>query len=633
MLTWIRDATNSLAIKILFFLIALSFVGASFMLWGDLGPGRPNVVAVVDGIEITNNQYQQALKQVDEAVRGQFGGEVDPALMAQFGIGTMAMASVVDDALQQRAAEKAGIVVTDAEVADVVMSMPDFQKEGAFDQRRYTDLLSMNGLSPTTFEARVRQDMTVRRLRTLIERTAVVTDAEAYAWYQFQNQPITVTYARVASQPLADKIDPTDEELTAWYRSHAADFEVPEKRSFRVLTVDADAYAVTAPVSDAEIKEYFESNQFAFSAEETVHARHILMQVAADADEAAVAAGKAKIDAARARIDKGESFEAVAKELSEGPSAPQGGDLGKFGRGMMVPEFETVAFSTPVGVVSPPFRTQFGWHIVKVEAHNDAHTPSFDEAKDDVAKKVQAAKGRLSAKEFVQSLAGTVTPEKFAAVTDQNPAVRINSYTLTAGPTANGEKMPEAARSAVFALAEKQVSPVIDTADGYAIALLDTIEPPRTPPLETVKNLVLARYKNEKGREEAERIASALEKEVNEGANLKDAAQAKGLPVAVTAPFTRRDLSAGGATDDGMTPEAFDLAEFEARTAPSRDDYLVYTVSSREPLDSDAFADALPGLKKELLANKQARVYAAYIKQLRIEGEKTGVVKILRKPD
>ncbi|MBF0170891.1 MAG: SurA N-terminal domain-containing protein, partial [Nitrospinae bacterium] len=589
MLTWIREAANSLAIKILFFLIALSFIGASFMLWGDLGPGRPNVVATVDGVEITDTQYQAALRQVDEAIRGQFGGQIDPQLIASLGLGTMAMATVVDDALQQRAAEKAGIVVTDAQVADAVMAMPDFQREGVFDQARYTELLQMNGLSPASFEARVRQDLLVRRLRTLVERTAVVTDAEAYAWYQFQNQPVTVTYARVSSAPLSEKIAPTDEQLAAWYKANAASFEIPEKRSFRVLTVDADAYGVTAPVSDAELKEYFETNPGLFAAEEKVKARHILVQVVADADDDTVAAGRAKIDAARARIEKGEPFEAVAKDVGEDPSAPQGGDLGEFGRGMMVPEFETVAFSSPVGVVSEPFRSQFGWHIVKVEAHNDAATPTFEGSRDQILEKVRGAKGRQAAHDFVQGLAGTVTPEKFAAVTDTNPAVRINSYTLSAGVPGEGESMPEAARAAIFALTEKQVTPIIETADGYAIALLDRIEPPTTPELSTVTSLVAARYRAEKGREEAEKIATAIEKEVNEGAPLADAARKRGIEVTVTAPFTRQDLATGAVRDEGMVPEAFDLSAFEARTTPLRDDFLVYTVSGREPLDIEKF--------------------------------------------
>lgn len=86
----------------------------------------------------------------------------------------------------------------------------------------------------------------------------------------------------------------------------------------------------------------------------SVRASHILVDT------------KAEADALKARIDSGESFEAIASEYSKCPSSQRGGDLGYFGKGQMVSEFETAAFELPVGKVSAPIRTQFGWHLIKV---------------------------------------------------------------------------------------------------------------------------------------------------------------------------------------------------------------------------------------------------------------------------
>ena len=127
-------------------------------------------------------------------------------------------------------------------------------------------------------------------------------------------------------------------------------------------------------VSDAEVKAYYDEHKEMFKQEETVEARHILLAVEDASDEAAVEEAGKKISALRERIEGGEDFSELAKEYSDCPSGENGGSLGEFGRGRMVPPFDRAAFSLEVGVLSEPVLTQFGWHLIEVTAKNGGGT-------------------------------------------------------------------------------------------------------------------------------------------------------------------------------------------------------------------------------------------------------------------
>ncbi len=143
--------------------------------------------------------------------------------------------------------------------------------------------------------------------------------------------------------------------------------------------------------------------------EKEVHARHILVRAAAG-DEKASEAAKAKIEAIIARLKKGEDFATVAKEVTEDPSGKaNGGDLGYFTKEQMVPEFSVVAFKLEKGQISDPVKTQFGWHVLKVEDKRDKPVPKFEEVKEQIEQYVT----RKAQAELVTKLRAEAKVEKF----------------------------------------------------------------------------------------------------------------------------------------------------------------------------------------------------------------------------
>jgi len=171
----------------------------------------------------------------------------------------------------------------------------------------------------------------------------------------------------------------------------------------------------TLSVPEAEVKSYYEKHKNLYAERETVHAAHILIKVAKDADDATVAEAKKRIEEARKALKK-KDFAEVAKEMSEGPSAPRGGDLGFFGKGQMVKEFEEVAFKMKKNKVSKPVRTPFGFHIIKVIEKKKARTKPFEEVKPRLSESLRRKKFAQQKRDLLKSLrdqATIVTHAKF----------------------------------------------------------------------------------------------------------------------------------------------------------------------------------------------------------------------------
>ncbi|MEM5947166.1 peptidylprolyl isomerase [Spirochaetia bacterium 38H-sp] len=166
-------------------------------------------------------------------------------------------------------------------------------------------------------------------------------------------------------------------------------------------------------VSDEEAKEYYDANPSQFVQPEQVHARHILISLAQDASKEEEDAAYAKIKQVKEELAKGADFAELAKKYSEGPSGPQGGDLGYFGKGQMVKPFEDAAFSLGVGEVSDVVRTQFGLHIIKVEDKKASSVISFDDAKPQLLNMLVDQKKSEKLQQYIEELKSSAKIEKF----------------------------------------------------------------------------------------------------------------------------------------------------------------------------------------------------------------------------
>jgi len=171
-----------------------------------------------------------------------------------------------------------------------------------------------------------------------------------------------------------------------------------------------DQISPTIQVSDEEVKAFYDENPQLFEAEEQVRARHIIFNATLEADAQTVAEARAKAEAARQRALAGEDFAELARELSEGPTAPNGGDLGFFTRGQTAPQFSAAAFALEPGGISPVVRTDYGLHVLKVEEKRPAgKLPLDDEVSEHVRNLLVQKKTGQNVAKLVESLADQAT--------------------------------------------------------------------------------------------------------------------------------------------------------------------------------------------------------------------------------
>jgi len=180
--------------------------------------------------------------------------------------------------------------------------------------------------------------------------------------------------------------------------------------SIRELIDQKVAYKIV--VTDEETKAYYDGNPQLFKQPAEVKASHILIKVEPTADDAAKAAARKKIEDIRQKLTDGGDFAELAKEYSEGPSGPQGGELGFFRRGQMVKPFEDAAFSMKANEISAPVETRFGYHLIKVNDKKPEQTLAYADVKDKIAQRLKQEKVEKAAKVYVENLKKAAKIEK-----------------------------------------------------------------------------------------------------------------------------------------------------------------------------------------------------------------------------
>ena len=191
-----------------------------------------------------------------------------------------------------------------------------------------------------------------------------------------------ISFELVSKYAADEKLDETEE--------YKEQLEILKKDLLIQAGVKKVLDAVT--VTDEEVKAFYDNNPNMFKGEASVRAKHILV----DSEE--------KAKEVKAAIDGGVSFEEAAQKNSSCPSSSQGGDLGFFTRGRMVPEFEEAEFELAIGEVSEPVKTQFGYHLIKVEEKTVEVTKSFDEVKDQLKVNLLSQKQNATYLNFVNKL-------------------------------------------------------------------------------------------------------------------------------------------------------------------------------------------------------------------------------------
>ena len=342
-----------------------------------------NEAAKVNGEEISQNELSQAVDMQRRQLMQQLGKDFDASLLDEKMLRDSALKGLIDRKLLLQGAHDAKFAFSEAALDQVVLQTPEFQVDGKFSAERFDQVIRQLGYSRMQFRQMLAQEMLIGQLRAGLAGSGFVTDAQVLAFARLEKQTRDFATLDIKADPASVKL--TDDEVKAYYDQHAKEFMTPDQVVIDYLELKKASFFDQVSVKDEDLQAAYQKEIANLS--EQRRAAHILIEVN---DKVTEAQAKAKIEEVQARLAKGESFEALAKEFSQDPgSANNGGDLGYAGPGVYDPEFEKALYALNKDQVSAPVRTDFGLHLIKLLGVEAPEVPSFASLKDKLTRELK----------------------------------------------------------------------------------------------------------------------------------------------------------------------------------------------------------------------------------------------------
>jgi peptidyl-prolyl cis-trans isomerase D len=592
---------------------------------GAVSTDSPDTVASVGGQNITILDVQ---RQLNEITRNQQVPDMLKGFYAQ---------QVLDQLVFERAlyveADRLGVsVTTEEETQRIKQLLPTAWNGDAWLKDQYaSEVRSRTGMTVEEFEGALRDEMLTEKFRHMVTDGITVSPAQIEQEFRGRNEKVKIEYALIKPSDLAASIHPSDADLAAYFARNSARYQVPEKRSARYALLDLAKLRANTQVGDDALRAYYNAHIDQYKVENRVHAEHILFKTVGKTD-AEIAEIRQKAEDVLKQAKHGGNFEELAKKYSEDDqSKTKGGDLGWIVEGQTVPEFQQAAFSLPKGAVSDLVKTQYGFHIIKVLDHEEAHTKSLEEVRDTVQPALLDDKLNTEANDLAGQMAAAVRQsdrqpldalaKKFNLELGETPPV---SVTEPVGPLGNSSEIHQA----LFELRPGELSQPLRVEQGYVILTVKDILPGHQGTLAELHDRALADYQKEKSVDLARARAEELVKRTQNGEPFARAAKGLNLEIKTSDWFARN----GSVSDVGSGQQvraAFGLAVGQVGApTQSGENWLVYRVVDHSAPNPDDLAKQKKDIEKQLLQSKQEAAFAAFKTALEDRLKKEGKLTI-----
>jgi peptidyl-prolyl cis-trans isomerase D len=488
--------------------VAIVFLGAIavvFVFWGiDFKTGAQAYAAKVDGKDISSETVRRAWQQRQSQLQQMLRDELPPDMVKSQQ--TMLLDQFVQQELLKQRAERYGYRVSDQELAQKVMEYPQFQVDGKFSKDRYNALLRSSGLTEAGFESELQEGLMVDQLRSAVVESAFVPPYELDRRYAMEKQEREIDYVLIPAASFADAVTITDEQVKLWYNENQANYLLPETVDLQYVELTRERAESSIEVTEPALKDFYEQVKDRFTSQERRHGRHILITVGEGVDDAAA---KKQAEELTAKAKAGTDFAQLAKDNSKDPgSAAQGGDLGWAQRGMFVGPFEDALFAMSVGEIRGPVKSDFGYHVIKLDEVEAGHVKTFEEARAEVESDYRKERAQTIFYDESQKLAdqafSALTELDSVAKTMNLPVKTVTGFTREGGGEfADDPNVIEAAFSDDV-LERRQNSPLVTVGDDRALVLRVTNHKAAEPrPLDSVSAQIREQLRTQGMREKA----------------------------------------------------------------------------------------------------------------------------------
>lgn len=369
------------------------------------GSRSPDDVASVDGAGISQREFTEELRQQQERMRRLLGPGIDPSAFDTAETRRGLVDALIDQRVIGAESVRARIVVSKERLDEVIAGIPAFQKDGRFDPETAKLLLRGQNLSEEAFVERLRRDIRLEQIGRSVANGAIQSREVAARLAALEEQTREIAEAMVAVQPFLSQVKIDEAAFKSHFEANLADFRTPEAVKVEYVVLSADQLGGQEPASEAELKAAYDARVGQYGQAEQRRASHILIQAAADAKAEERQAARKKAEEILAEVRKAPArFAELAKKHSQDTgSAERGGELGLFGRGMMVKAFEDAAYKLGENEISDVVESEFGYHIIRLTGIQPGKTRTFDEVRGELSAELARQKG---ARRFVEAAEG-----------------------------------------------------------------------------------------------------------------------------------------------------------------------------------------------------------------------------------
>jgi peptidyl-prolyl cis-trans isomerase D len=626
MLQILRRKAQSTFIQIIVVIIALVFI---FWGVGTNMSGDRQAALNINGEEITFQEFQDAYDRAYQNLSNQFGGNVPKGFAESFGIKQQVINQLVQTTLLRQGAQEMGIHISGQEIGDFIKDMVQFQENGVFNMDKYTSVLAANRLAPTKFEHSMKFDRLAEvAAREIGNFSAVVTPTELQELYARMNEEINLNYVTFSPEDFQAEVVADDEQLAKWFDTVKDNYKTEPQLKLIYLPFLYEKIARKIDIDEDKLKQYYEENLSTYTTPEKRHARHILLKVAEDAADDIKASQLQKANDILAQARSGDDFAELAKKVSEGPSRDNGGDLGYFTRGQMVPAFNDAVFGMEKGQISDVVTIQFGYHIILLEDIQEEAAQTFDEVKEQVRKNLQLKEADSLAFQVAnnayEGIIGAGSLSKYREAHPETSVVETEFFNRDSAPAelkADNEFLNKA-----FDLNKGELSSLIKGNSGYIILYATDIKEPQIPELASIRDKVLSDFKKSKSEQLAENAAKEFLDKLAGGSSMTTLADEKGLELKESGMLSQNNQENEGDFPSSLIQDAFLLspnAPLPEAPGKAGEDFYVYSYLERATPEMPENNEELEKYEENLLQFKQRQLLAAWIKNLQAKAEIT----------
>jgi len=625
MLDFLRKRKRNWVIILFLGIIVVSF--ALFVGSGKFHDQGAGDVAEINGESISQREFAIQYERAVERYRQMFKGSLTPEMIKGLNIKGSLLEELIQRKLMLQEARNLGLTATDDDLAEHLALAPEFQVGGRFSKDRYLQILQTNRLLPTQFEEEQRDQLTIQRLYSVLVDSVRVTEAEARDRYKIDQEKINLSYIKLPISSFTSQVKLSEEDIKQYYERNKESLKQPLKIQVEYLTYPFERFEPSGQTSDKEIENYYQANReekFHHPKEVKVGYIAVKLEAGADANQKKNAQARAESIVKEARA--GKDFADLAKRFSEDPTAPKGGDLGWIAPGQLPPPIEKTIFALARGAVTDPLETPAGFQIFKAEDLKPEKTESLQEATPEIRKILRAEKAKNEAAKVADR-----DREKALSGTELSKLAQESGVKLTVGNwLAAGETLPEIGENQefyknAFALAAREVSPVIEGKNGYYLIRLKERKEPATPPLESVRDQIEKNLRDSKAYELATQKGNSLLEELKKTKDISKLTQTGDLKIEETGWFPRTSQ---------QLPKIGELAELKGGTIglsaqtpiPERlftqkDAVYVVAFKASQAADMDQFEKDKASLMKQAQADARQRVLVRFLDNLKAKAK------------